>query len=87
MPERSRSLLRRTPSGRLSEPYAKSTGGRDAGHARRAFGKGPKIDRVQVSAFTIPTDAPDPAAGLQVLRLLGSAAGRKAMLDGHIHPA
>jgi len=43
MPARSRSLLRRTPSAKSSDPGL----------------KGPKIGRVQASAYRIPTDAPE----------------------------
>jgi L-alanine-DL-glutamate epimerase-like enolase superfamily enzyme len=43
MPEKSRSLLRRTQSAKSSDPGL----------------KGPKIERVQASAYKIPTDAPE----------------------------
>lgn len=64
MPERSRSLLRRTPSGSssersLREPSSKDLNGRDTGHARRLPGEGPKIESVRASVVTIPTDAPE----------------------------
>ncbi len=49
MPEKSRSLLRRTQSAKSSE---------------RAL-RGPKISRVEVSAFKIPTDAPESDGTLQ----------------------
>jgi molybdate transport system substrate-binding protein len=45
------------------------------------------LQRLTHFSAAIPADAPDRAAGLQVLRLLRSEAGRKAMLDGYLHPA
>jgi molybdate transport system substrate-binding protein len=45
------------------------------------------LQRLTHFSAGIPVDAPDPRAALQVLDLLRSSAGRKAMLDGLINPA
>lgn len=45
------------------------------------------LQRLTHFAAAIPVDAPDAAAALQIMGLLRSGAGRKAMLDGLINPA
>jgi len=45
------------------------------------------LQRLTHFSAAIPADAPDPRAALQVMDLLRSSAGRKAMLDGLINPA
>src|SRR3954452_966242 len=45
------------------------------------------LQRLTHFSAAIPADAPDAAAGQQILRLLVSQAGRQAMLDGLINPA
>lgn len=58
MPARSRSLLRRTQSAKSSDPGLPPAW-RAKAPLRRDGGSGPKIERVQASAYRIPTDAPE----------------------------